>query len=323
MFDLTPLHNNLKTFCATLGQNPTIIVGLSGGPDSVFLLYLFKAIQKEMGCSIIAAHLNHGWRAEATQDALWCQELCKQLAIPFIAGHANDYPVDKKYQGSAEAIGRKQRQLFFAAVKTQYRAQAIALGHHQDDQIETFFIRLARGSSLTGLHGMAAYDGSYLRPLLSTSKQEILTYLDKHHIAYLTDATNTQDGYLRNRIRKHLVPALDICDPRFSASIISTMEQLANEDAFLQTLAKDAFKKIFNEQKQALQQELLALPDVLLRRVILYWLIDQQVSFTPSTGLLAEIIKFLTTPHGGQHQISSSHTLIKQKGQIWLEFTGR
>lgn len=306
---------------AQLGPKPTIIVGLSGGPDSVFLLHQLKQLSDAGLCTLVAAHLNHGWRAEAADDAAWCKVLCEQLAIPFVADHGDNYPVDKKYDGSAEAVGRKKRQLFYAAVKAQYQAAVIALGHHQDDQLETFFIRLARGTSLSGLHGMDALDGTYLRPLLYTSKQEILDWLTKNEICFLTDATNAQDKYLRNRIRHHVVPALQQCDQRFGASITNTMARLKDEDQFLDDLTCESFAKLFATKQSASLPDFLAHPPVLQRRLIIHWLIAEKVLFCPSEGLIEEILRFLHHPNGGSHQISSTHALVKQKSRIRLENT--
>ncbi len=321
MIDHKTLENETKKLIGQIGQNPTIIVGFSGGPDSVFLLHLLKKLRDAGHCTIIAAHLNHGWRAEAEQDVAWCKAWCKQFDIAFVTAHGNDFPIDKKYDGSAEAVGRKKRRLFFARVMQQYNAQAIALGHHHDDQLETFFIRLARGSSLSGLHGMVTYDGTFLRPLLGISKQEILAYLAKHTIAYLTDATNEQNTYLRNRLRQYLVPALNQCDKRFTKSIINTMAQLKAEDHFLDELTQQAFHELFTKETSASLPAFLALHPVLQRRVVLHWLITDRVAFTPSAGLIEEIIRCLHHPNDATHSISTTHRLVKKKGRIWLENT--
>ncbi len=318
------LLRHTQKLIATLGSKPIIVVGLSGGPDSVFLLFLLKQLQDSGMCTLVAAHLNHGWRAEAAQDAAWCKALCVKLTIPFVDDHAHNYPIEKKYAGSAEAIGRKKRQLFYATIKQQYQATAIALGHHRDDQLETFFIRLARGTSLSGLHGMDPYDGMYLRPLLDTNKQDIVNWLTTHKIDYLNDATNAHDTYLRNRIRHHLVPALTQCDTRFSRSITNTMARLKDEDAFLDELTREVFNKIFEQERAAAHAPLSAFitqPLPIQRRLIIHWLIIEKVDFTPSEGLIEEIVRFLHHPHGGSHQISATHRLVKQKSRIRLENT--
>ncbi len=313
------LLTHTEQLIAGLGDHPTIIVGLSGGPDSVFLLYLLKQLSDEDLCSVVAAHLNHGWRTEATDDATWCKALCAKLSIPFSEDHGDNYPVDKKYHGSTEALGRKKRQLFYTAIKAQYQAAAIALGHHNDDQIETFFIRLARGTSLSGLHGMDTFDGTYLRPLLCISKQEIITWLTANNISYLTDATNAQDKYLRNRIRHYLTPALKQCDTRFEKSITTTMARLKEEDHFLDALTKAAFIRLFQNTKKATLSVFLEQPAVLQRRLIMFWLISEKVSFCPTEGLIEEILRFLSHPQAGAHQISSQAIICKKKDIFYLK----
>lgn len=302
---------------------PAIAVGLSGGADSVFLLHLFLDAQRQGLCTVIAAHLRHDWPATASTEALWCQELCTRLKVPFIIGNSADFLVPKRHHGSQEAVGHKQRRLFFDSIIATGKADFIALGHHQDDQLETFFIRLARGSSLAGLHGMNEVDGNYLRPLLTTTKAAILTALNDYGISFLHDATNDQDIHLRNKIRNHLIPTLATCDARFGKNIHQTITRLKQDNAFLQSLATQTFAFTFSADQPATAQlqALTTLDSVLLRRVILLWLINARVPFTPSEGLLEEIIRFLKSPHGGSHTISTHHCIIKKNSRVWIENT--
>lgn len=301
---------------------PTIAVGLSGGPDSVFLLYLIKEVAAAGRCNVIVAHINHGWPATADAEFLWCQQLCAQWGIPIILDHVQNYPVAKHHAGSQEAVGHKQRRMFFDKILADGKADFIALGQHLDDQLETFFIRLARGTSLNGIHGMSEVDGYYLRPLLFISKAEILTHLFELKIDFLDDITNRQDIHLRNKIRNHLIPMLTSCDERFSKNIITTMQRLKQDDTFLDHLAKTTFNTLFLGNPRTAQCSALTIVDhALLRRVILLWLISKQVLFTPSEGLLEEIIRFIQSPKGGSHAISTTHRIIKKSSRIWLENT--
>jgi tRNA(Ile)-lysidine synthase len=182
---------NAQTIKPYLTPNSTIIVGFSGGPDSVCLLTLLAQLQQELNLTIIAAHLDHQWRPESGQDAAWCKEFCQQLAnVLFIAQASSSLNISIKYNGSKEELGRKLRRNFFQQLAQKHNANHIALANHLDDQLETFFIRLIRGGSVTGLAGMQQQDGLYVRPLLHVSKQEILDFLQQHRIPFLTDATN-------------------------------------------------------------------------------------------------------------------------------------
>ncbi len=290
----------------------TIIIGLSGGPDSLFLLHALAQLSVEKNLTLIAAHLNHGWRAEAGQDEQLCKELCLQLNVPFVSKKLSELNLIIKFNGSKEEIGRKARRLFFEALAKEYNAQAIALAHHADDQMETFFIRLIRGASLAGLAGIKAKDGLYIRPLLETKKAEILAYLESHNIPYATDASNESADYLRNRIRHSVIPALKQCDDRFDANFAATHEQLQQTEEFLQQLAQKMFAEISTPQGIDISK-LLALHPVMRTRVLILWLIAAKVPFIPSQGFFDEIIRFLEKPGTGEHNFYGKWNIKKSR----------
>lgn len=340
-----------------LPHGSTIVIGLSGGPDSVFLLHYLAGLGQEKGLTLIAAHLDHGWRAESGQDAQFCQELATRYQIPFILKHLKETHVSFKV---SEEVGRKARRAFFEQVAKEQGAQAIALAHHADDQMETFFLRLIRGTSLTGLTGMKPKDGLYIRPLLEISKQEILDYLHGHQIPYVIDASNQSDEYLRNRIRNQVIPALKACDERFAKNFATTHAKLIETEEFLQeqsaaqlqemtnnlaeTPSKNGSAKskpargkcehseriepcgpIFNSGSQFSNQidsldiqKLLKLHPVLRNRVLINWLITHKVPFTPSQGLLDEIVRFLENTKANKHTLYGKWRIIKINKQAEL-----
>ena len=301
----------------------TIITGLSGGPDSVYLLYQLYALQKEKHLTIIAAHLDHEWRKESAADAEFCKNLCASLKIECIVTKASELDFTPKDTGSKEDTGRQLRRYFFENLLEQYEAQYIALAHHQDDQLETFFIRLARGSSLEGLCGIKQQTEKYIRPLLKTSKKEILEYLHTHNLIYTQDASNASDDYLRNRIRNKALPLLQECDARFTTKTLETIEHLQDAEKFLQDYTKKMYASIiyFNETLQcsvlAIAQ-LLELDLYLQKRIIQHWLIQNNVSFSSSNNFLNEILRFINSKKGGSHQLGTSWKIIKKQSRIWI-----
>ena len=181
------LVQSLHIYCQKKKLIPsgiTLIIGLSGGPDSVFLIYFLHEFQSLYKIKLIAAHLDHQWRENSAQDVKFCQQVCENLRIPFVTKKIGELSVPFKNNGSQEELGRKYRRFFLESIRKEYNADFIALGHHADDQQETFFIRLARGSSLTGLTCMKEKEGIYLRPLLTVNKSDILEYL--HAQRFLT-----------------------------------------------------------------------------------------------------------------------------------------
>lgn len=304
-------------------KKPLIIIGLSGGPDSVFLLHLFAELVQRNLIKIVAAHLDHGWRADSAHDVAWCKQLCHTLNIEFYAEHAQNISHVAKPNGSQEALGRTLRRTFFKNLADKLNADLITLGHHADDQQETFFLRLMRGTSLNGLRCMDTFSGIYFRPLLGIDKRFILEYLNEQKIEYLVDPTNESSSYLRNRIRHQVIPVLRACDKRFDAKLQSSIERLQEEDDFLQELAQKKIEELFtHDPKTKLLVGNLAgfqaMHHVLQKRVLVIWLVQFQARFTPQHSFLLEILKFLNSPHGGAHYLHETWFIKKESKRFWL-----
>ena len=187
----SPLFTRIADFCAKhalFKPTDTVVIGFSGGPDSLFLLHALTTLMRPE--QIIAAHLDHGWRPESKSEALWCQQVAESLGVRFVTGHLQDYAAQLKNRGSKEDSARQARRLFLKTVAEKHTAQKIALAHHADDQLETFFIRLIRGAGLQGLASMQPRQGLYIRPLLELSKDEIISYLDANSLLANNPAAN-------------------------------------------------------------------------------------------------------------------------------------
>jgi len=293
-------------------RNDRIIVGLSGGPDSVFLLHALHQMRNSHSLFLIAAHLNHESRPESNDDAQFCRQLCAQLDIPIIVEQLSNITHSVNTNGSREALWRAARRHLFERIAHKHNAHSIALGHHQHDQVETFFIRLIRGSSLAGLSGMKPRDGQYIRPLLDLDKETIVAALDAQGIAYQQDASNDSDAFLRNRIRSQVLPALAACDDRFAHNISTTMKRLHEADTLLQQCAREYLSH--DSHGYALKTvDFLAAPAVLQQYALTNWLVENKVPFTPSQGLFAEIIRFLKQPGSGTHTLYAKWRVVKKK----------
>ncbi len=300
----------------------TIIVGLSGGPDSIFLLHYLLILRDTRPFTLILAHLNHGWRATARHDEQFCMEIAHQYGLPIIIEHARSLEHTIRWTGSREDQARTMRRLFFTSIAEQYSNARVALAHHQDDQYETFFIRLMRGSGLQGLRSMVPFaDTLYIRPLLSVTKEQILQYLHDHHLPFVLDETNEEASYLRNRIRHQVIPALRTCDERFSSSFNQTLHNLAEADDFCTSIADKTLQDLIitiDEQSWLDGEKLLQLHPFLQKQVILRWLCQHNVPFTPSQGLFQEIRRFLEQPQGGKHALHRSWHIYKRQKKITI-----
>jgi tRNA(Ile)-lysidine synthase len=299
----------------------TIIVGLSGGPDSVFLVHFLHGIKDVYKIDIIAAHLDHEWRTNSAHDVAFCATLCQKLGITFVSKKASELNIIIKRNGSQEELGRMLRRYFLEAVRKEYNAEAIALAHHKQDQQETFFIRLIRGATLTGLTGMHPKSVYYIRPLLEISKAAIVSFLNSHNLEYLVDPTNLSENYLRNRIRLKVVPALLETDLRFDANFLRTMSSLQETELFLNNLTVTTYKSLEVIENSISYLNLTGLLETdlfLQKRVVIYWLITCKVPFTPTEALVSEILRFLINKKSNKHMLHTTWEVVKKDNKVFI-----
>ena len=203
-----------------------IVVGLSGGADSVALLHILKRMQETMYIELFAAHVNHGLRGQAARDdAVFAEELCKRWGIPFFLKAADVRALSHTLRRTEEEAGRMVRYGFFHEVMEKVNGDRIATAHHKNDQAETILHNVIRGSGMQGLTGIRPVrDGIIIRPLLDVSRQEIEDYLIKHQLSYREDASNADPVYTRNRIRNRLLPVLA---EHYNPDIVDSLTRMA------------------------------------------------------------------------------------------------
>lgn len=201
---MTDNKNPLKEY---IKKNDTVIIGVSGGPDSVYLL--LQTLQQTK--NVIIAHINHQTRGrESNKDATFVESLARQHQLPFELKN-----LTKIFEGNAEDHFRTERYRFFEQIRKKHKADWILTAHHLNDNIETVLFNFTKGSFLDGLSGMDILDAKrhLLRPLLFTSKEEILAHLKKTHTPYRKDKTNKDIRYARNRMRHKVIPQLKTINP--------------------------------------------------------------------------------------------------------------
>lgn len=233
---LSSIRNNIDNH-GLLPEEKQLIVAVSGGADSVALLHAFKTL--ELPCSI--AHVNHGLRGhESDADELFVRELARKLEIPF---HSTAVDVGKLATQSSDSIemaARKARHTFFET----FDKAVIALAHHADDQVETFLLRLARGAGPEGLSGMSFSSEigplKLIRPMLDIPRAEIIHWLKENGYTWREDSSNSEDTFLRNRIRNSILPMLEKeLNPAIRHSVIRTMDILRAENEWMNEQIRD------------------------------------------------------------------------------------
>jgi tRNA(Ile)-lysidine synthase len=220
-----------------------VIVGLSGGADSVVLLSILHRI----GYECIAAHCNFHLRGEESlRDEQLSAKLAASLSIPFYKQDFDTNVVAKERGISIEMAARDLRYEWFEELRKAQEAEAIAVAHHRDDSMETMLLNLIRGTGIAGLTGIKPKSGWIIRPLLCTSKEEILHYAAKKALPFVTDSSNLQDEFTRNKIRHQLLPLLQSLNPSLNSALLRTMEHLTEVDKIYNAHIKEAKEDVFD-----------------------------------------------------------------------------
>lgn len=240
-----------------------IIVGVSGGPDSVCLLFLLKRYKKMLDISLAVVHMEHGIRGkESAEDAAFVENLCRDWEIPFFLYRKDVPKLSREWKCSEEEAGRRVRYEAFEEVRERIGAEKIAVAHNQDDQAETILFHLARGSGLLGLTGIQPVRGRIIRPLLCLSRAEIEEILEKEGLLSRTDATNREIEYTRNRIRLHILPLLrEELNTKASEHIARTGEMLSSIEDYMISQAALEAKQLMQEKNGLLYLDRRALHD--------------------------------------------------------------
>lgn len=223
-----------------------LILAISGGPDSIFILHLAVELRRIMKNTIYVAHFNHKLRDEADEEQVFVENLAKELGCRFVF-EAKD--VKAAYDGnSLEQTARRLRYDFFEKLSREFKAKKILFGHHKDDLAETVLMRIVRGSGLMGLKAMqpiSKYKRMQLvRPLLQLEKKEILKFLDSNNLKYMLDASNEEDIFLRNKIRKDFIPQLEELNPSIKNALLNLTTTLAYDYDYMHSQVLEHYKNI-------------------------------------------------------------------------------
>lgn len=261
-------------------------MGVSGGPDSLCLLDILFLLSKKYTFTLHVAHVNYRLRGKASDaDEARVVQRAKHYALPHTILHLN-----KKQKSQSEETLRNIRYAFFEKLRQKNKYTAIVVAHNEDDQAETFLLRLLRGTGLCGLSAMRPKNNFVIRPLIEMSRTDILYYLKERAITYGTDASNTDEKYLRNRIRHTLLPLLEKkFQPRIKKLLAHTAELLAEDFSLLEKVSTP----LTQGDTLPHRSQLLTLPEPALRQLLRTLLKKRFGGKNPPHGMMNEIIKSL------------------------------
>ena len=252
-----------------------IVLGVSGGPDSITMLDILRQIQEEFDFEIVVAHINHMIRKEAIQDEEYVKKYCEKNSIEFFVKRIDVMSVANNRKIGTEEAGRLVRYDFFDEVLKQTGSNKIAIAHNKNDKVETIIMHLLRGSGLSGLKGIEPIRENVIRPLIECERKEIEKYCDKNKLEPRIDKTNFENDYTRNKIRNIVIPYIE---KELNPNIIETIDRLSEvvkkEDRYLEKVASNVYEKILIKQEPG--QIILELKEfneqdeVIKSRIILY-----------------------------------------------------
>ena len=227
-----------------LSVGDTIVVGVSGGPDSMALLYILNEFKNKMDLNIICAHVNHNKRKESEQEKIDLENYCKKNNITFEYIKVTNWG-DDNFHNEARSV----RYNFFEELVYNYGAKYLMTAHQGDDLIETILMRIVRGSTLKGYSGFSRIvdkgDYKIIRPLITVTKDEILKFDEKNGIQYAIDESNNEDHYTRNRYRHTVLPFLKQEEPNIHKKFLKFSETLLKNSNYIDSVASKEFNKVF------------------------------------------------------------------------------
>ncbi len=270
MLLLTKVIDTIRKY-DMLKHGDRVLVAVSGGPDSVCLLSVLRALAKDLNLSLHVAHLDHMFRGkESADEALFVSGLAKKFNLSATVEKVDVPSFCREHGLSAQAGAREIRYDFFNRVASEVGATRIATGHTATDQAETFLMRLLRGAGVGGLSAIPPKRENIIRPLIGTTRDEVLMYLESNGVEFVTDPSNARPVYTRNKIRLELLPVLRLFNPRIDETLAAEAALLRDEDEAVEACLTTVSDGVITQEEGAValrREQFNALPRAFKRRL--------------------------------------------------------
>lgn len=245
---LGKVTKTIKKYSMLSGRE-IVLVGISGGPDSVCLLHILNELKDAWQLTLHALYIDHGLRPDETPYEIeFCKGLTGSLKIPFTVEAVDVRAFSQRERLNLQESARNLRYLTFEEHAHQVDADRIATGHHATDQAETIIMQMLRGSGIKGLSGISPVRGKIIRPLIELERKEIEQYLDKQGSKYIMDSSNLQMDYLRNRLRHEVMPLLNKFNPNLTKTLCRTADILREENDYIETTVTKSLMRLISRK---------------------------------------------------------------------------
>ena len=234
----------------------SIVIGVSGGPDSICLLYVLNDLKKELNFKIYVAHINHMIRKEADEETEYVKSFCKNLGVECFTKKIDVIEIAKELKMGTEEAGRKIRYDFFEEVLRNTNSNKIATAHNNNDKVETIIMNILRGSGISGLKGLDPIrENKFIKPLIETSREEIENYCEENKLNPRIDKSNNENIYTRNKVRNCVIPYIK---KEFNPNILKTINRLSEVATEENEYLNNVTQKTFNEICISLEKPVIA-----------------------------------------------------------------
>lgn len=311
------MQRKIKTFIDNqhlLYDGDVVIVGVSGGVDSVVLLQLLHALRYKA----VVAHCNFSLRAdESDRDEAFVRALAQQLSLPLECVRFDTQAVAAHRKISIEMAARDLRYEWFETLRQKHSAAAIAVAHHADDNIETVLMNLVRGTGLRGITGIKARNGNIIRPMLCFSRTEIEQYADVHFLNYVTDSSNATNDYTRNKFRNQLIPTLEEINPAFRKVFGDNIAHFNQQYEFYRNAIDVLKQQIVRQMDTHVEINIAALCNCASPSLVLFEILQDYNFDADIANQLYESIN----GNSGRMFLSHTHTALLDRNSIILKPT--
>lgn len=294
-----------------------ILVALSGGADSVALLRILLSLGYTCECAHCNFHLR-GW--ESDRDESFVRQLCEKHSIPLHITHFDTSAYAKEHHLSIEMAARELRYEWFKQIRKKIGALVIAVAHHRDDSVETFLLNLMRGAGINGMKGIPVKNGYIVRPLLSVSREGILDYLQAINQGYVTDSTNLEDEYMRNKIRLNILPLMKEVNP----SVMETIQETTFRLSEVASIYHQNRMEAITHKVTFLSPELfrISLIDILedVAPISLLHEVLSPKGFNASQ--IRDIYRSLSSSQSGKRFFTTEWEVLRDREYLWIQKKG-